>query len=92
MTNDQPADRYALIQAYNALIPDLVAQKHAAGVDVTFVDMSDLTQADITPAPTLTARRSTRRSAARTRLRIRGGMVRRWSAGFGQDGESTVPS
>jgi Ca2+-binding RTX toxin-like protein len=51
MTDDQPADRYALVQAYNALIPDLVAQKRAAGVDVTFIDMSDLTQADITPAP-----------------------------------------
>jgi Ca2+-binding RTX toxin-like protein len=51
MTDDQPADRIALIQAYNALIPDLVAQKRAAGVDVTFVDMSDLTAADITPMP-----------------------------------------
>ncbi|RAK58132.1 Calx-beta domain-containing protein [Phenylobacterium deserti] len=51
MTADQPATRIALAQAYNAMIPDLIAQKRAAGVDVTFVDMSDLTPADITAPP-----------------------------------------
>ncbi|MDB5446835.1 MAG: hypothetical protein JWQ97_2152 [Phenylobacterium sp.] len=40
--DNQPADRIAAIQAYDAAIPDLVAQKRAAGVDITFVDMSDL--------------------------------------------------
>lgn len=47
----QSAQRVALAQAYNALIPGVVADKQAAGVDVTFVDMSDLTPADITPPP-----------------------------------------
>ncbi|MDB5446298.1 MAG: Alkaline phosphatase, partial [Phenylobacterium sp.] len=53
---DEPADRVALAQGYNALIPDLVAQKVAAGVDVTYVDMSDLTPAYITPPPVRGAR------------------------------------
>ncbi|WP_395674519.1 GDSL-type esterase/lipase family protein, partial [Phenylobacterium sp.] len=51
MTDDQPATRIALAQAYNAMIPDLIAQKRAAGIDVTYVDMSDLTPADITAPP-----------------------------------------
>jgi len=51
MNEAQPADRIALIEAYNAAIPGLVEQKRAAGLDVTFVDMSDLTSADITPPP-----------------------------------------
>jgi Ca2+-binding RTX toxin-like protein len=51
MHGSQSADRIALVQAYNAAIPELVALKRAAGVDVTFVDMSDLTSADITPPP-----------------------------------------
>ncbi|WP_395673021.1 Calx-beta domain-containing protein [Phenylobacterium sp.] len=51
MTDDQPATRIALAQAYNAMIPDLIAQKRTAGIDVTYVDMSDLTPADITAPP-----------------------------------------
>jgi Ca2+-binding RTX toxin-like protein len=51
MHESQSAERIALVQAYNAAIPDLVAQKRAAGIDVTFIDMSNLTSADITPPP-----------------------------------------
>jgi Ca2+-binding RTX toxin-like protein len=47
----QPADRVALAQGYNALIPDLIAQKRAAGIDITFVPMGDLTAADMTAPP-----------------------------------------
>ncbi|MDB5446834.1 MAG: hypothetical protein JWQ97_2151 [Phenylobacterium sp.] len=47
----QTDHRTAVIAAYNAMIPDVVAEKHAAGVDITFVDMSDLTSADMSAPP-----------------------------------------
>jgi hypothetical protein len=47
----QSAARIAKANEFNAAIPDLVNDKQALGQKVKFVDMTSLTQNDITPSP-----------------------------------------
>ncbi|KIQ69272.1 GDSL-type esterase/lipase family protein [Wenxinia marina] len=44
-------DRSATADAFNALLPDLIAELAAAGINVAYVDMSSLTETDISRPP-----------------------------------------